>query len=268
MTSLKKFVPPAIVDLLVGLNRKRHGFLGDFGSWDEASLACEGYESKTLVSSYITKYIYEVKTANLASNTDTFSDRELRLVNAVQFCLRNIPNDVTKCKVLDFGGAYGNHYPAVKRFLGNRLDQYVICESPAVSDAFNEIETEPLSWISDLNGVPENSFEIVVTSCTLPYVENPREILRSLSRISSWIVMDRMPVLPDSQTKIFKQNSTTSDGKQVSYPAWYFSETEILDWCKEFNLKIEFQWLVPEDRPYVLGKRRAYRGYLLRKNLV
>jgi putative methyltransferase (TIGR04325 family) len=266
MTSVKKFVPPVVVDFLVRLNRKRHGFLGDFGSWEVAALACEGYESKTLVSSYVDKYLSEVRVASLNSDGDKFTDRELRLLNAVQFGLSNLPNGQTKLKILDFGGAYGNHYPPIKRFLGNKLDQYVICESPAVSEAFSEVETENMSWITDLNLIPDSSISIVITSCALPYVENPHETLRELGRISDWIVMDRMPVLMDSQTKIFKQNSTTSDGKRVSYPAWYFSESEIFEWCEEFNLNIEFQWLVPEDRPYVLGERRPYRGYLLRKS--
>ena len=114
--------------------------------------------------------------------------------------------------------------------------------------------------------IPDNAFDFVVTSCALPYIENPRETLEALSRTSAWIVLDRMPVLPNSQTKIYKQNSTTSDGKRVSYPAWYFSEAELLNWCQEANLRIEYQWIVPEDRPYVLGERRPYKGYLLHKN--
>ena len=265
MASLKEFAPQVIVDLLVRFNRNRHGFLGDFGSWEVAALACEGYESKTLVSSYVEKYLSEIKVASPISDGSVIRDRELRLINAIQYGLSNLSNAETKLKVLDFGGAYGNHYPSIKRFLGKKLDQYVICESPAVSEAFSKLETENLSWITDLNSIPDNSFDIVVTSCALPYVENPRETLEALSRISSWIVMDRMPVLSDSPTKIFKQNSTTSDGKRVSYPAWYFSESEILSWCKAFNLNIEFKWVVTEDRPYILGERRPYLGYLLRK---
>ena len=65
MISLKEFVPPVVVDLLVRFNRNRHGFLGDFDSWEVASVACEGYESKTLVSSYVEKYLSEFKVASL-----------------------------------------------------------------------------------------------------------------------------------------------------------------------------------------------------------
>ncbi len=232
----------------------------------QASLKCDGYESESLVSSYVEKYLNSNKGKDLDVEICHVGDREIRTLNAMQLGLQGAFKDGRKIKILDFGGAYGNHYPLIKKFLGDKLGGYVICESEAVSNAFNELETGDLSWISNLQEIEDDSFEMVITSGTLPYVPNPRDYFQELIRISRWIVLDRMPVFSEQKSLIFKQNTFTSKNERVSYPAWFFSKNELFRWFDEFGLHSVIEWEVPEDRPYVLGKRLPYEGYLLHRD--
>jgi putative methyltransferase (TIGR04325 family) len=266
MTSVQKILPPIVIDQLVRLNRRRHGFLGTYESWERALHDCDGYESDSLVSSYTQKYLDSKEGKNLDLEICHVGDREIRMLNAMQFGLQDAFKDGRKIKVLDFGGAYGNHYPFIKKFLGEKLGSYVICESEAVSNAFNKLETGDLAWISNLQEIEDDSFEIVITSCALPYVPNPRDFFQELSRISRWIVMDRMPVFSEKKSVIFKQNAVTSEKERVSYPAWFFSKDELFKWFDEFGLHSVIEWDVPEDRPFVLGKRLPYEGFLLNRS--
>lgn len=262
----RRLVPPFLIDFFVRINRRRHGFLGNYGSWLEAEKACFGYQSETVVSSYVDKYFSEVKSTSSSNARLVFSDREIRIMNALQFSLgsRNLEN--VPLKILDFGGAYGNHVPLFRKLFGEKAHEYVICESPAVSKAFNEIDTDGIVWTSNLDGFEGRVFDVVFSSCTLPYVENPFESLAKLSELSAWLVLDRTPVFTEEHSKIFKQNSFTPDKKKVSYPAWYFAESDLFKWFEVLGLTIELSWDVPEDRPYVNGTRLPYRGYLLRKS--
>jgi putative methyltransferase (TIGR04325 family) len=166
---------------------------------------------------------------------------------------------------LDFGGGYGMHYPIVKRFLQTKLGSFVICESPAVSDSLSRFDSEKMNWISDINRLEHGSSDVIISSGTIQYLSSPFETLESMSRLSKWIVLDRVPVIEGPDTQVMKQNTVTAKGERTSYPGWFFSEVDLLNWFERLGLKIEFEWTVPEDRPYVNGKRLPYRGYLLKK---
>lgn len=266
MAPIRRYIPIALIDLAVILNRKRHGFLGKFESFDDALEECIGYEDPNIVQVYLEKYESEIKHDAANYGDSVLIDREIRLINALQYAVASLPNK-SSVKVLDFGGGFGMHYPIVKTFLHDKLDEFVVCESPAVANALSKFNSEQLSWISDINNLNQGSVDVIITSGTIQCLSSPFETLESMSSLSEWIVLDRVPVIEGQHTQLMRQNTVTSKGDRTSYPGWFFSEKDLLDWFEKLHLKIEFEWKVPEDRPYVNGKRLPYRGYMLRKSL-
>lgn len=147
---MQQYFPPVAIDFLLKLNRGRHGFVGNFYSWDDAMDSCRGYESEDLVLDYKKMHSKLFENFRLGSGVRPFGDRDLRLISAVQLASKSSLKDGERLKILDFGGAYGMHYPLIHKFFWEELDTYIICESPVVSEAFNEFGTEDLVWISDL----------------------------------------------------------------------------------------------------------------------
>jgi putative methyltransferase (TIGR04325 family) len=261
----QRLLPPLMIDFLLKCSRRRNGFTGNYETWDKAAAACDGYENQIIVSSYIQSFINEVQIKPSDLLPVTITDRQVRYLNAIQYAAKHRSPLKGNLQILDFGGAYGNHFPVIKQFLGKDLSRYVICESAAVSEAFNDFNTNELMWTDDLTQFAADSFDVVFSSCALPYVSEPEKYLKDLTRLGKWIVLDRLPILDEENSIIFKQNVRTMGGKSISYPAWYFSETKLKNEFRELNLNVEFEWSVPEDRPFVNGKRNSYRGYLLKR---
>jgi putative methyltransferase (TIGR04325 family) len=203
----------------------------------------------------------------------TYSSRELRLVAALQtaqtFAIQG-RNRHDGVKVVDFGGGPGTHYSLVQSMPNFDVTQYTIVESPAVATALQEFSDEIVSWmhVSDENPLKGlGTVDIVLSSSALQYVENPFGVLREFATMAPTVILDRLPLVDCPSHFLAKQN-TRYESRGVSFPAWIFSESAFLAELHNIGYQVIYRWEVPEDRPFLMGRRWSNQGMLLRTNII
>lgn len=269
--SLQSLVPPVLVDVALAASRRRIGFEGQYASWLEVMPLCKGYESEPVVKAYTAaaSTAAGLGWGRVSKDATTYSSRELRLVAALQTA-RTIASQGRdtheNVRVVDFGGGPGTHYFLVQSMPNFDVAQYTIVESPAVATAMQKFSDEVVSWmhVSDENSLKGlGPVDIVLSSSALQYVENPFGVLRDLATMAPTVILDRLPLIDCPAHFVAKQNARY-EGRGVSYPAWIFSEAAFLSELQHIGCEIMYRWEVPEDRPFLMGRRWPNQGMLLR----
>lgn len=246
------FLPPALRDVILYCVRGASGFTGPIGSWDQGLRDGFGYDNPKLHKGL-------PKDPKSFKGSNFLSSREIRLAFAVQSA-QGLLGQHASIRVLDFGGAGGNHFELFSRIIGtNKLD-YTIVESAPMVEKYKQFETESLRWLTE---IPEGTFDIVLCSASIQYTQDPLSVLGKLLGISKFLILDRLSVYNGNEHVLMKQNYFSRSTGRVSYPCWYFSEEALFS--KFLNKQdTVFKWEVPEDSPWVFGKRRPNIGLLVK----
>jgi putative methyltransferase (TIGR04325 family) len=260
--NFRNFVPPIFIDLALSATRKRVGFTGSYLSFEEAEFACKldggGYEDLELVKQYKADFIASLQSQKFKE----IDSRNARILSAYLIATSGSPNQ--KKKILDFGGGSGNHFFGAFSHVVNQIESYVICESPAVATALQEIKSE-VEYVSNINEYEEKYFDVILASCVLPYISEGENMLKTFFKLSDWVILDRMPVLKTlSKNKYAVQHALSKSGARLTYPATFFAEKKMFELFEELNAEMVLKWEVPEDKPYFNGGRNPYVGYLLK----
>ena len=181
-------------------------------------------------------------------------------------------------RVMDFGGALGNHFQAISTYWPWAPLHWTVCETEAVSTAGQaEFEHETsqghhLRFSAEASKVLASGIDVVLASCSLQYLEHWQEMLK-LFRAAPWLLLDRVPLI-DHPTDLIDIQVVPASYTDTRYPGWKFAVSSWLPRLKETGFQLVFQWTVPEDRWSVLdletGRMRWHaqhdHGFLLRRN--
>ena len=141
---------------------------------------------------------------------------------------------------------------------------YTIIESAGIVNAYKAFEFQSqISWRTDF---PKSNFDIALTSCTLQYLDNPEESLKSLMQLANNLIILRFPKIEGSNPK-FAVQVLPMDGNRgtISIPVRFFGngflDSVIL---KEFQRVFEFYHY--DETQALDNEWITLRGYLYRKS--
>jgi putative methyltransferase (TIGR04325 family) len=264
--NLRYLVPPVMIDAALAATRSRVGFTGYSRDFASISTNCSGYEDEAVVAAYRSKALDAAARRRTAHplQTQQPDSRVIRLGGAfAAACVRL--GKSADFRVLDLGGAYGAQYDAVVAVAGECIARYSIVESPAVVRGLADLADDCLEWVdTDGSSLVDviGAVDIAISSSTLQYLPHPETVLRELIASAPFVLLDRIPLLDHHESFVMQQH-TRYDGAPVTYPAWFFSRVEFHRILEAAGANVVLEWAVPEDSPFVRGRRRPNVGMLL-----
>jgi putative methyltransferase (TIGR04325 family) len=181
-----------------------------FSSYEEAQAACGagGYEQQDLVEVVFRK-TKAYRDALFAHGPVVVNSSAGHSLLAVMTALRESRD---KLDVLDFGGACGAHYFAVKAFVRDSVTfRWHIVETPAMAERAREMETSELKFFSSLAETEMGNPDLLHSSGAIQYTPSPPDTLRMLVNCGARILLiSRMGLAVGSANVITAQTSLLS----------------------------------------------------------
>ena len=250
------------------------GYYAPLPSWADAERCCgQAYQAGSVVE----RYRLAARQASLHQGPEhpigPYAMRQLSALQHVWLSLGR-PNPF---RVLDFGGALGNHFHALVAHWPWGPLHWTVCETVGVATAGQaEFELDmpqghQLRFSADASAVLDAGVDVVLASCSVQYLEHWQPMLK-LFRASPWLLLDRVPLV-DHPTDLIDIQVVPASYTDTRYPGWKFAASSWLPRLKEAGFELVCQWLVPEDRWSILdldtGRMRWQaqhdHGFLLRR---
>jgi putative methyltransferase (TIGR04325 family) len=234
---VERVVPPRMISAAQkALGRPR--FYGDFDSFTSAQQASTGYNSSAIAQAAADRL------------RATLATVEPPPVNArtsqVLAALRSIHSH--HHSVLDVGGASGMYYYELRPHLPHLT--WTVLETPEMVRAHQGLGS--LRYVSD----PEmagSDYDVVLMSGVLQYLPDPYAALQDFCRRGDWLLVDRLPLIE-------RDRITVQSTGPHSYPAWFFSREKFM---RMLPRRPQLEWAVPQDRPWLDGRRVRFCGMLV-----
>jgi putative methyltransferase (TIGR04325 family) len=264
--TLKHWMPSFILEspLVSALRHKPSpfGHFGNFASYEDACVPCgNGYADEEVVRVLLDRAFRE--TRRLQESPQVLDDRTARLGFAMLHARLACGNAVA-FHVLDFGGALGDHYWRLRPWLVDPLRWTVVETKPMVRAGGEHFANEELRFSADLGHVKSEPYFVVLACGVLQCMPDPYRTFDELSALgSTYLIVDRLPILPSSQDRL-TVNHVDPRLLDVSFPAWFFSESKWLRRVAD-GWQTVLTWDVPEDALLLDGQNVAYKGFLLRR---
>jgi len=242
-----------------------YGWSGDYASWQEAEQKCGGYNAGNILQ--------KVKEATLlVKNGEAVYERDAVIFDKIEYSFPLLSALLWvaaihegRLNVIDFGGSLGSSYFQNRIYLNSlKSVRWNIIEQPNYVDAGKQsIQDSTLRFYHSIReALTENTPDILLVSCTLPYIEAPYQLITELTgyRIP-YIVIDNTPFNYEGRDRITVQKVHPSI-YPASYPCWF------LDYEKVKSAFSSHYQVVSEhlnDSVIELdGRKIRYRGFLLK----
>ena len=269
---LKDLLPPIILRWIKKKNPSSTFEISKvYKSYDVALKKSESYED------FITTKVVVAKAKNFSRKLIIDKKIDLMSLRPLIFILKALKSNTLK--VIDFGGAAGNHYQVVRSVLGNsiKIDWRVVETKSMVKEALEqELQTEELKFYNSIAQASNNEvFDLVFSSGAIHHVPNPYKCLQTLASINaSYLILTKTPMA--EQDIVLLQRSLLSEngsGKMpeigildrvIRHPVTILNKKkveEILDSFGEIELQIN------EEKKAYQSPSSSYdfSGYVVRK---
>ncbi|NII29554.1 methyltransferase, TIGR04325 family [Pseudoflavitalea sp. X16] len=247
------------------------GWHGRYASWQAAQKECGGYSADNILE--------KVKTATLqVKNGEAVYERDSILFNEIQYSwpflsalMWAAAQNNGHLNVLDFGGSLGSSYFQNRKFLQSlsqvrwnvvEQENFVACGRQFIQDEKLQFFLTPQDCIQQ-NGLPD----ILVTACTLPYLEKPYELLAQLIHLDiPWLIIDNTPFNDRPGDRLTVQKVPPAI-YEASYPAWFLDYQKVKEAVREKYTIISEH--TNDTTIYLDGRPIPYRGFIavLKKQL-
>lgn len=226
---LRRFLPPALESLLLRLGFAGNRFRYGYKSWADAQTKCTGYDSMSISESLV-QATRRVVAGEAVFERDGVEFDSIQYSWPLLASLLGTPRVGNKIRILDWGGALGSTYRQNKDLIasaGIEL-QWVIVEQPHLAAlGSKEFSDDCLSFFDNLVAVEKESFDAIILSSSLCYVENPWQVLSEIKGIlPTAILIDRTPFSSGGKEIIGVQKVGRKIYK-ASYPIRVFPEKSI-----------------------------------------
>lgn len=246
LSLLKKYIPDDIKNRYRKWfpKRKKHGWFGNYKSWNEAKEKCTGYND-SLILEKVKQSILKVKSGESVYERDSVLFDEIQLSEPLLKALKSIAaeNDNT-LHVVDFGGSLGSTYFQNREQLNALKDlKWSVVEQQHFVDCGKEcVEDNQLKFfytVEDaLHGAAAN---VLLLSSVIQYFEKPYELIDKMIKYHfKYIVIDRTAFIKSEEDRITVQ-IVPEEIYKASYPAWFFNKEKFIkSFSKDYSLLTEF----------------------------
>lgn len=203
----KLLLPPAVSHLYQAFRGKRFGCLGDYPTWEEASLSVGGYDDDKILED-VYQSALRVKNGHSPYERDGVVFDEIQyswpLLSGIMLAAAQSSN---KLEILDYGGSLGSTYFQNKKFLDRiSLNSWNIIEQDHfVKRGQKEFSSQLLHFYDSLDSCLKFSNpDIIIMSSVLQYIKNYESVLSEIfSKLSCrYIIIDRTPFSLDDKDTI------------------------------------------------------------------
>ena len=207
-------------------------YSGDFKSWADAKHQTSGYNHNDILEK-THETCLRLKKGEIKGEQDSvpFNSPQVsyQLLTALYFAY----TEKGPLNVLDIGGSLGSTYFQTKHLLDRKcIDSWNIIEQPHYAILGNrEYADEKLSFSSSVDELllVREKMDFVIFSSVLQFIETPGQFIqRIIDKTPSFILIDKTPISTDGETHLSIQRITPPI-YDASYPAWHFSQDELLD---------------------------------------
>jgi putative methyltransferase (TIGR04325 family) len=250
------------------LKFSRHGFTGNYRSWELAKRHATGYDAEIILDK-VKESVLKVKQGEAAYERDSvLFDRVQYSWPLLSALMWVAAINKSTLNVLDFGGSLGSSYFQNKYFL-DTLEQVrwnVMEQNKFVQTGRLYIQDGNLQFFNTVdeaigaNGLPD----ILLLGCTLPYLENPYGLLRKLMQAGiPYLIVDNTFFNYEKKDRICLQK-VPPDIYEASYPCWF------LNYCSIKQTIMEAYSIIAEHKnesvAYLDGHKIQYKGFLAKIN--
>ncbi len=242
--TVKRALPPGLLDELRRVSGSGIRFAGDHGSWAEARAAATGYDQAQILERV------RAATRAVVAGQAAF-ERDSVLFTAPDYAypllaglLRAAARDGGRLRVIDFGGSLGSTFRQHLVFLrGLRELRWCVVEQPHfVAAGRAEFSTPELSFAETLQQVPWWGEPcVVLLSSVLQYLEDPQALLESLAQSGATsLIIDRTPVAEAPADRLCVQ-TVPPQIYRASYPCRIFARAALqAQLARHWELLAEF----------------------------
>lgn len=178
------------------------------------------------------------------------------------------PDGGRALRVLDFGGALGEHFLLVRQLLPELpIERWLVCETPLIVNAAAQLPQQSAlqfcHTIPEPLAVPDTAFDLVIASGSLQFVTDPAHTFAGLAALQApFIYISRFPLWPGPEDVVARLD-VPAHLFNASYPSWHLSLTQ---WLPRFQQahQVRASWLNPEFY-YQDQQRIDFYGFLLQR---
>ena len=239
---IKHFLNKAINLLVPKKGNVNYGWSGNYSSWKEVSVLCNGYDDKIIFE--------KVKSASLAvKNGKALFERDsvlffeedrnedfLKIIDAVALDNNN------ELHVLDFGGSLGSLYFQYKSEFSKykNLKWSIIEQSHFVDFGKKELQDENLRFYYTIEECikDKNKADIVILSSVISYFEKPYELLSEIISFNFKYILIDKTIFCNFPEDILTLQIVPPEIYTASYPCWVLNEHKL---CKFVSTKYDLQ---------------------------
>jgi putative methyltransferase (TIGR04325 family) len=217
-------------------------WVGNYSTFYEAEADCEGYQTDIIFNKVLGAAL-KVRDGKAAYERDSVVFETIQYNWPLLSCLLHsaLQKETPTLQVLDFGGAFGTTYFAVKKFLPREMViRWIIVEQPHfVKKGMQEFENEEINFAYDIASAFKGSdIDIVLLSGSLQYLQNPQLFLDDLLKYSfRYLMFDRTFFINQDDDRIVVQK-VPDDIYNASYPCHLFNEEKFLQHLAMLNCKL------------------------------
>lgn len=233
---------------------KPYGYFGSYSSWDKAMEDAGSYDDETIFNRVL-EASRKVRDGEATYERDGMAFYDPFKWEALAYFQEAAAGN-PKLKVLDFGGALGSHYFPTSRILkGLQFDWTIVEQAGFVELGNKEFATDNLHFEADLENALQQSYDLILLGCVLPYLPEPEKILhRLLQAKPKYVLIDKHPVIAGEDNRLTVQRIPPSI-YEASYPAWFFSEPRFKALMSDYEL-VDFY-----DCPDIFNINSQFKTY-------
>lgn len=212
MGNIRSFVPQSVIDLGKYIFRKSPILIGNYKTFSAAKLRSSNYSNKELIIDAYEKT--ELYKNTLNQNTSIcLNSFDVEIISA--FGLLDSEND--NVNVLDFGGSFGKYFFLVRQLLNKKLNVYWdVLETKSLCEVANsKITNKNLKFYSKFELIMNKSYDIVIFSGALQYLESPVHILKKIFELNpQLLIINRIPLINSYERYCVQKINLQDNGPQ------------------------------------------------------
>ncbi len=236
MVKLKDLVPPVLYNKLRESPLRRHGWFGNYKTWQTAEEQSVGYDDNLIIDKVL-KSTLKVKNGEFPYERDSVLFEEIQydwpLLAGLMWVASRTGGNLN---VLDFGGSLGSTYWQNRKYLDTLENlSWTIIEQPKYVDAGRKhLNVHPLKFFPTLEaGLQDSTPNLILFSSVLNYIEEPFKLLEKLFDLQvEHIILERLLFIPGNKDRITVQKVPPKI-YSASYPCWFFSESNFLNFAQQ-----------------------------------
>jgi putative methyltransferase (TIGR04325 family) len=230
-SKIKKWIPQPVVHHLRRFSANSIKLSGRYSKWSDALCRCEGYNTDKIIDATLVAAKSVMQGQAVYSRDGELFDQVAYSWPVTTALMWVAAQNKGNLNILDFGGSFASSYFQNKKFLVDLTNiHWHIVEQERVVDLGTKLITnEKISFHSDIKVCLDNNMpDIVLLSSVLQYLENPLDLLSTISEYQvPFIVIDRTPFLVNPVKSYLRIQKVPKRIYRASYPCWLFSKDEL-----------------------------------------